>query len=75
LEGVDDGGGGDIEDRPGVGGELEFHDTVDDEIVGHALKSGGGHGIAEDILRPAYRGGGRHNNVAGNEPKIAAFPG
>jgi hypothetical protein len=25
-----------------------------------------------DIPRPAYRGGGRHNKVVGNEAKIAA---
>ena len=45
-ERVENGGGGDVEDGSGVGIELEFHDAVDHEIVGHGLKGGCRDGIA-----------------------------
>jgi hypothetical protein len=45
-ERVENGGGGDVEDGPGGGIELEFRDAVDHEIVGHGLKGGCRDGIA-----------------------------
>ena len=31
------------------------------------------YGIAEDVMRPVHRGGGRHRHIARNQPKIAAL--
>ena len=72
-EGVENGGGGDVEDGPGGGVVLEFRDAVDHEIVGQGLKTGRRDRIAEDIMRPGHHRVGRHRHIARNQAKIAAL--
>jgi hypothetical protein len=57
-EGVENGGGGSVEDGPGGGVVLELRDAVDHEIVGESLKTSYRDGIAVDIMRPGYAASG-----------------
>ena len=74
AEGKENGFGGDVEDWPSRGFELELRDAVDRESVGRILKRGGcRNGVAENILRPSHDCSGSHRDMAGNQPKISAF--
>ena len=74
AERKENGFGGDVEDWPSRGIELEFRDAVDRESVGRILKSGGrSNGVAKNILRPSHICSGSHRDMTGNQPKISAF--
>jgi hypothetical protein len=57
-EGVENGGGGNVEGGPGGGVVLELRDALDHEIVGEGLKTSYRDGIAVDIMRPGYAASG-----------------
>ena len=73
LEGVDDGGGGDIEDRPGCGVELDLCDALDHQHVMHRLEGRRGDSISPDVMRPGHLRWGRHHQLELDQPQVPAF--
>ena len=73
AEGIEDSGGGDVEDRPGDGVELDPSDAFNRHRVAHGLEVGARHRVPPDVVCPANVCLGRCRQLERSQAQFAGL--